>query len=301
MSFRYINPGYSALINSLANPTEATDTTLTQTGVGYYCCSSSYGITLPDVNSNTTDLWIKFYAYLPSDGSEIRVLLPGVSAGLYVSAGSGGHTIGYYRGSSLYHSFTGKEIISGAINPIWVHFAYGNLIEAKINDLNYSYNQYMVTYESFYPKDVRIYSNSANVVFSGIIISDEELSPKEQIVFLPVSATETAMTSDGNGLYTANATGQTLLQNVTVNSLISEFGSDSKVTGIALVGNPAYRTGTVLSSFTAITKQNNIITEHGAISLSDNTDTVIWNAFSTASDTTIADFQNIQLGWRAGE
>ena len=93
---------------------------------------------------------------------------------------------------------------------------------------------------------MKLYSGSANVYFANVIFSDTKISLKEQAVALPTSETVTDMTADENGIYIANAANQTLLQSVDLSSLIENYGASSAVTGIALVGNPAYTTGTDL-------------------------------------------------------
>lgn len=70
--------------------------------------------------------------------------------------------------------------------------------------------------------------------------------------------------------------------------------------GVAMIGNPAYRTAEGLSSFTSISKKNNTITEYGAVNIPTDTDSVVAHSFNVASDTTIADLQNMQLGLRVG-
>ena len=311
MAWRYVNPGYACLLAVPTNATETTVAELSNTGVGFYYTDSTTGIALASVDSSITDLWIKFEVYLPDNATNytVTVFFPGNRAcgfrfrkyrdndyDVYAIMNNSAYDL---KNTSLPDEF---GIMEGAVNSVWIHYKYGNLLEAKINHFYYSLTRSVYSYySSEYPKILRLFSNSANVVFSGVIISDEEISPKEKVVALPVNTTETAMTAQEGGIYLADNVGQTLLQTIDASALISQYGSDSKITGIALVGNPAYRTGEQLSSLTAISKSGGVTTEHGTSNLSDASDTVILQGFSVASDTTIADLQNMQLGWKAGE
>ena len=108
------------------------------------------------------------------------------------------------------------------------------------------------------------------------------------------------MTAGTSGIYIADAVNQTLLQSVDVATLIENYGASSVVTGIAVVGNPAYKTATGLAALTGLSKNGTTVTEHGTCDLSDDTVAVISDGWST-ENLTIADLQNMQFGWKAGE
>ena len=80
---------------------------------------------------------------------------------------------------------------------------------------------------------------------------------------LPVKATQTNMIDCGDGNYEATAANQEILQSVDVAALSTQYGVDSRVTGISLIGNPAYRTAEGLCALTAIEKSGGNITEYG--------------------------------------
>ena len=65
-------------------------------------------------------------------------------------------------------------------------------------------------------------------------------------------------------------------------------------------GNPAYRTAEGLSSLTSISMKNNSVTEYGAVNIPTDSDSVVVHSFKVATDTTIADLQSMQLGWKVG-
>ena len=106
------------------------------------------------------------------------------------------------------------------------------------------------------------------------------------------------MTDCGDGSYEATAANQEILQSLDVAALSAQYGADSRVTGISLIGNPAYRTAEGLCALTAIEKSGGTVTEYGR-------HIVEQNLTSTVMDTrtvfmTIAELTGRQFGWRAG-
>ena len=108
------------------------------------------------------------------------------------------------------------------------------------------------------------------------------------------------MTFDSEtGIYTATATNQSLLSAVNVDALAEEYGSDSQVTGVALVGNPAYKTAEGLSSLTAFSKDSSgSVTEYGTYALDSDSSGVIADS-QILTGKTISDLQNLKFGWIA--
>ena len=231
----------------------------------------------------------------------------GITLGSYVVKGylSGTSSSIISSNYAEFHQISGLK--PNAINSILLHIKYGSLgegfIEFQINNKKFdpiktkavnrcSDSNFYVCLDSW---------TSAADYFSSVIISDEEISPNERVVALPISNTVSDMDSLPSGLYTANTAGETLLQSPNISALIADYGSDTKVTGIAMIGNPAYQVDDIIGNLTSLSKENNVITEHDTISLSTDTDAMIVSSFSMASNTTISDLSNIQFGWRAKE
>ena len=309
MAWRYINPGYVHLLDAATQvkATQYIGYEKSKTGVGYLRQGTpSPRITIDSFNEND-DFWGRFDVYIPSGSFEIYVYLPRTNnAGIDIFYYSGGICISRMKGfSSLSGSYDDMGIKVNQINSFLLHAKYGDsstaYMDIRINDKQLERaTGNAINFSTSYNPTASLFSVYNDSAVSNIIFSNEEINIKEQVVALPVSSTETAMSLQSD-TYLADSAGQTLLQSVNVSSLISNFGSDSKVTGIALVGNPAYRTGEQLSSLTAISKTGGTVTEYGTSNLSTDSDTVIWQSVPVASDTTIADLQNIQLGWKAGE
>ena len=108
------------------------------------------------------------------------------------------------------------------------------------------------------------------------------------------------MTAGNDGIYIADAADQILLQTPNVADLITAYGANSSITGIAVVGNPAYKTGEGITTLTGLSKASNVITEHGACALSNDSLSSVIDGWSL-NNTTIADLANMQFGWKVGE
>ena len=322
MAFRYINPGYASLLDANSGATEMTGTTYSKSGVAFYSQDSTYtkGITLENF-SFEKDFWMMFDFYLlKNSGAAIFVYVPGGKKNgikiensptygtpkitLYACHNSG-------EVSSLASATGADDVIKeqlgikvNAINTALLHVKYGaagtGYIELSINNQkNWKYQEQEIGYTST-NKKVVFYTNDWRDAFSNVIISDEEISPREKIISLPISATATDMTADTNGMYIANAANQTLMQTPDVAALIAEYGTDSTITGIAVVGKPAYKTATGITTLTALSNSLGTLTEHDSCTLSDDISATALSGWRL-ENTTIADLQNMQFGWKAGE
>lgn len=317
MAFKYINPGYVALLDSNASASaQIVDRKKSKTGVAFNQIFSDIGITLPDFVAGD-EFWGKFDFFVQSpysgNSTEIYFNLPNTnSRGFYIyypSSSTSTISISHrYDGNNHITLISGRFEIVGfkwkAINTVTFHAILGDSSTAKL-ELWVGDNKFVSTgramaYSTSYAKKAILYANAYNVAFSNIIFSDKPISPKEQTLALPISATETDMALGDDGIYIADAANQTLLQSVDVSSLIENFGASSAITGIQLVGNPAYKTAEGLAHLTALSKADNVITEHKSFSLSDDTNAVIAGGWKV-ENMTIADLQDMRLGWKVGE
>lgn len=325
MSFKYINPGYVGFMHTeepnYRKANVSPTTSQSGTGVAFYNYDNSYDTSLIHYlpNGAGSEFWFKADIFIPNSSNKLTFRQRygcGLQFAFYTNSSSDNY-LNYFLGNTDYYilrntSATSLQNESGlkleAINKIWCHVVLDSsngYLEFKINSQpiqKYTGNTMPsgTSYTSYY-KNLILYSDSANTLFSNIIISDEEISPSERVVLLPVSNTITDMQSLTSGLYVADNAGETLLQSVNTASLIQNYGSDSKITGIALIGNPAYEVDDVIGSLTSLSKKNNTVTDHDTLALSVDTDAMILSSFSMPTDTTVADLSNIQFGWRAEE
>ena len=322
MSFKYINPGYAKLLDVVGNSSyldqQAYDTNTSRTGASYKINNYEYPNYIKFRTAHDTgDLWIKCDAFLNSSNYPyIRYLgeyrgTSNLYNGLY--GGVSYSTVTYdfcFSGSSTkLVSFNSYDenlestvgLRRNAINTFLLHLHYGDSSSGYI-ELNINNKKIWKVAGSVTAIDTaRIVIGSYSLPISSIIVSDEYISPYERVVPLAVSSTVTDMETLESGLYVADNASETLLQSVDTTSLINDYGSDAQVTGIALIGNPAYEVDDVIGSLTSITKQNGVVTDHDNITLLTDSDAMIVSSFSLPTDTTVADLSNYQFGWRAEE
>lgn len=328
MSFKYINPGYAEFISDKYSSDVTVTSSQSRTGKAFICPRTGSLYANDIVNELTaiipttsgSEFWAKAEFYLPSTNARTASILfkqnygSGVQIALssrYWSLYTGGTytNFSYQDYDELFNSIPLKI---DDINTIWLHVLLSSdssvgYVECKINS-KYWGKYFGNTMENTMPTSSSAYlykyfvigAGSSNICFSNFIISDEEISPYERVLPLAVSNTFTDMASD-TGLFVATNASETLLQSVTTNSLVNEYGSDAQVTGIALIGNPAYEVDDVIGSLTAISKHNGTVTEHNKITLLTDSDAMIVSSFTLPTDTTVADLADYQFGWRSEE
>lgn len=319
MSFKYVNPGYGALTGDVEVTTFENFTYSPITGVSFQKIGdkTQNEIIISTPQAFTTDIYGKFNLYFNGTIKFNRFSIGGYPADIqstwYETAGIGVQL----RDDYLYlcddgnKKGTGIPIIKNSLNSIWFHLhkdneqkvTSGSLIvnntnEAFVSDKDtdiFSYSQFSLKpffYISF-PKGQDIY-------ISGLIISDQYIPPKEEIIALPTISLETNMTAGVSGIYIANADNQTLFQSVNVSSLIESYGASSAITGISLVGNPAYKVGEGVANLTALSKAGQSIAKHDTFTLSGDSTTMIMDSWEISSVTTIKDLRDMQFGWKVG-
>lgn len=199
---------------------------------------------------------------------------------------------------------TSDSIRANAVNTLWFHVKPGQnndgIFRAILNEREV-YNKQDCSFWYAYSsseKTITVYSRTEDILVSNLILSDEEISPREQVIMLPVESTQTNMTDCGDASYEATAANQEILQTVDVAALSAQYGADSRVTGISLLGNPAYRTAEGLCALTAIEKSGGNITEYGRHIAEQNPTSVVMDTRTVSMR--IAELADRQFGWRAG-
>ena len=322
MAFRYINIGDGNGIFSPSRLLVVEDLQYSKTGKAFSVdlsdITTSYlmgKITLPTPIGS--DLWIKCDLYIDSTSNAYYFALGNwifntdnldCIEGLYLKNGNMYLNMNSnYNSTACYYTLKKK-----AVNKIWAHLHYGV-------GTNASYSEFECNGERFYQKVTRtagayaigedvealktitfVFPKNYPCYLSNVIISDTEILPKEQVIALPISETVTDMAAGDSGIYIADAANQSLLQSVDVSSLIENYGASSAITGIGLVGNPAYKTAEGLAKLTALSKSGGSIAEHNTIALSGDSTAMIIDCWGLSS-VTIADLQNMQFGWKVGE
>lgn len=318
MSFKYINPGFAKLLDDNVDSHQVESSEYSKSGFGFWQSDNTKGVTVANFPEND-EFWAKFDFYLPnSTDVNIYLYAPGDrNNGIYLRISnyySCVYVYAQYQGSNYDIAYVGKKptaanaadikgttgLILDAINSVWMNLKWGTggYIDVQINNKKLTrWQKYAPSYGTDKTPLVKISSNTAAAPISNVIFSDSEISPKEQIVLIPTSLTETDMT-ETDGIYSANAAGQTILQTLDVSSLVETYGGDSQVTGLLLTGYPAYKSGEELSSLTAISKSNGTVTEYGTHTLSDEVTGAVGDV--QAMNTTISNLSGLKFGWKVG-
>lgn len=314
MAFRYINPGYGALTGDSSVQTFESFTYNPTNGVAFQKVNDTIKIPLPQ--AFTTDIYGRFDLYFNT--TSLYNFAFGAFSN-YTTSDNYSKCIGVRINNSAvrlsdgrYYSNTTEKMVqlkSYSLNSIWFHWHFEENIADSSGEMivNGTYitdkpqhSQFTFSSDKLFFITTPSAGNAGDKVFiSELIVSDEYISPKEKIIAIPTSTTITDMTAGASGIYIADAANQTLLQSVDVAELIQNYGADSAITGIELVGNPAYRTGEAIATLTALSKSGNVITEHDTCQLSEDTLSAITAGWGL-SGVTISDLQNMQFGWKAG-
>ena len=311
---RYINPGYAELLDVDGGTTIEDATYNPLNGVAFTQPTDNDGV---NFGSTVNELYGKFDIYLPplSDlptdyFAKVGIFKPGNT-----NAGFNGVAISKYSSSyinlkafvcgSSDKTVTNRDVQFnfGSIHHFFFYFKARG--ESKADG---EYFIYMNGIKVMEGKDKWIYMDNASrlVIYaasvaapiSNIILSNSPIDMRERITPVPLGTPVTDMVDRGDGSYLAESAGQQILQTVDVASLITNFGGASQVTGIAVAGNPAYRTAEGLTSLIGISKVNGTQTEHGTKML--RTSTTAGAIDCHAVDITLSEMVGMQLGWKAG-
>ena len=315
MAFKYINPGYANLLDT-GSGTTVEGAAYSKTGTAFWQPAEKRGIVLTEA---PTELYGKFDVYLHresdsgKDNFEVRVALAGWHGARiskryddwYVSGTLDASSIVRVTGSTDYQDFKESSHLKlDDVNTLYFHVKYKpgtregsvTLIVNGAEIGTKSYEGEGVFQES---KVLEIVSTAKHGLISNIILSDREIDPREQVVMLPSMIAETTMADSGDGIYTATAAGQILLQTADTTALAAAYGEESQVTGIALVGNPAYRTAEGLCALTALEKNGETVTEFGRHILKGQPTGAIVD--SRAVSLHLTELTGRKFGWKAGE
>ena len=315
MAFKYINPGYANLLDTDTGKTVEGEK-YSKSGVSFWQPAEKRGIVLAEV---VTELYGKFDVYLHresdsgKDNFEVRVALAGWHGARiskryddwYVSGTLHASSIVSVTGSTDYQNFKERSHLKlEDVNTLYFHVKYKpgtreGSVTLMVNGAELGTGSYEgdgVFQES---KVLEIVSTARHGLISNIILSDREIDPREQVILLPSTTVETTMEDSGNGMYAATSPGQMLLQTVDTAALAATYGEESQVTGIALVGNPAYRTAEGLCALTALEKNGETVTEYGRHVLKEQPPGGIVD--SRAVSLRLAELTGRKFGWKAGE
>jgi len=307
MSFKYINPGYAEFLD-VAGGTTIADTVRSRTGVMFYQPTDKKGL---ELSETPAEIYGKFDVYISKDRNDFRIKIGMLETNGYALDGMGFfkndtamYFMRYYSGNSsggteAYLSEPERlNLKLNAINTIWFHVKTGTDGYVQIYANGQSVEKFDYDIKFGKSKTLVVYADSAYGAISNLILSDTEIDPREQVVILPVAATETTMAAGEDGEYIADTDGQTILQSIDTESLISDYGADTVIKGIAVIGNPVCRTAEGLSNLTAIQSDGAAITEYGTKIAPQGTPGVVTDGHALSLK--ISEIADYKFGWKAG-
>ena len=318
MSFKYIDPGYGwgffsyHLVNvtgNIYNPKH---------GIAFYSLKEEDGcsIYLTDSSTRLTDFWLKFDIFLPETVYATSYIYNASSLLLEITQLGTNFQISAFGDNNLVLKDTNGDttnLKAGKINTIWLHVKTGSTwyITASVNG-EYIFNESSSSEESGTTDGSFNFTINAAQPVSNVIISDEEIDPKETIAEVGNSAVEATML-ENDGTYSSAQVGDYVLQTLDTAALYSIFGSDSKVTSLVAIAAPAFTTGEEVTRIRCRTVDGEIVTDYP---IYDKIDTE-WEAIlegeavaaegdfiplmakqlDLASDTTFASLNGLKVGW----
>lgn len=200
MAFRYINPGFAELLD-VKGGTTVTGEAYSRTGAAFWQPNEEKGISL---SAYPTELYGKFDLYLksPSTNPYPRMhIYIGHKTGIGLSSGRPWRFDGRVQNTSeMYLGNTADILRANAINTIWFHIKPGNgdgILHILANDHEVGYSNTLQIPPNYAAREdamlLSIYSRDENMLISNLILSEEEIHPKEQVAMLPIQETQTDM------------------------------------------------------------------------------------------------------------
>ncbi len=308
MSFMYINPGDADLLDVEGGTTVEGDKFNPYGGVAFWQPISQKGVTIPEI---PTEIYVKVTLTIQGGMSSTveAHMYTGNSNGWTIRESSGARYLDLTCCNSQFAHLKNEEnnLNFNGLNDILFHAKSGyyeqGLFSVTINGVEVFTTNRTVNFVQngsyAVPSDVvAFYSRNEKALFSNIIVSDSPVGCKEQVGILPVTETDTDMTVNDDGSYTASAAGQRFIQMIDAEALINTYGGSSQVSGLYISGNPAYTTGAELTKAIACGGKETL-SDIASVTLSmDNTAKALIGGSVSMN---LEDLRGYRFGWKAGE
>lgn len=316
MGFHYVNPGFAGLLDVTGGATVVTSER-SRTGYGILQPEDRCGVKLEAV---LKELWIRFDIYLPTSKEvpkafEAKVLYNGFGLRFYTYEATNQFFVEpYCSGTGLdpkkipvYKSDMEElkaecHLFAGKVNSVYMHAKRGTGNEKDgAFELWFNGTQYIngaIKCYNWSDSYVTVMSNSELLLISDIIISDTAFDKRTQLVPVPAVGIESDMTQMGDGSYIATDAGQTLLQYLDMEALADSCGGSSRVTGVAVIGNPAYQMESGGGTLTGIQSLSGTLTEYATQPLQSDAAGVICDYHPLEG--TVDGLSGLAVGWKTG-
>lgn len=301
MSFRYMNPGLAELLDVSGGTNVTGKQYNPYGGTAFWQSSDSPAVILPEMPQ---EIYIHATLYLDtSKGNYPKCSFLPTDARTGVVLEYGGSYRGWecdlwfdnVQNKSVYGE--NSPLKTGKLHEILIYMKAGTstgltVVSVNGKEVARASGRVMLTNE------VRIICTEACFLLSNLIISDKPIDFREHVIQLPVKATETDMMANEDGSYTADKEGQYLLQSVDTETLLKQYGSNTKITGLEFCGNPVSCTGSELVNIVGIQKaKDGSTTEWGETKLPMTPASV---HIAESVEMTLDDLGNCSIGIKAG-
>ncbi len=307
MAFTYINPGYGELLDVSGATTVESAKCNPFCGVGFWYDRSDRGVVLPEIPSEIF-IHVSFFVQTSETSKAETAVKAGNNNGIQIKENYGEWKLYVHCNNSEIKYFNEEDtnLNTGGANDILLHVRAGNsasgLISVTVNGEEiYSVTRYVsIAKTETYANDSNtlvFFSRNARVLFSNIIASDSPVGCKDKVGVLPFLDTDTDMTANDDGSYTATAAGQHFLRTIDAETLINTYGGASQVSGLYLSGNPAYTTGEEITR-AIVCGGKGTLSDLASVTLS--TDNTAKALIGSSVSMTLEDLRGYKFGWKAG-
>ena len=297
MSFRYLNPGYADLIETGTRETKTSTHYNPFGGVFFSKLSDGASITIPN---DMPEIYVKVTLFLHKNTSKYMVMDIFRGTDFQFSVKDNGMWRAWLMNAMVAEGEVSKDFKYEGINEILIYVKQGtaetghmsvNVNGKVILDIAKAYKQNSNSL-TFYTQD---YLQTA---LSNLIVSDAPVGIKEHVIELIPKATETDMAKNDDGVYTANAPGQSLMHTLDIPALIAKYGSETTINSLCFIGSPAYSTGTEMKNVTSILGLNGEERELGQQELGN--DPVGRVYLGGGVDMKLSELDDVRIGIKAG-
>jgi len=314
MSFRYINPGYPDLLDDAGAMAVEAGTAYSHTGVAFYQADDEKGIELPYCPKEVYCRFDFFFYREDTDSSSYNFNINVGMNGNQAEIQKYGDRILLYKIYNWSRYSSGIEcrtsenaqkklgIEMNRVNSAFLHIKPSSSSSESDGLMEFGINGKMLLQE----KKSITFNNKTKFVLSatkkegalsGIIVSDAPIDPREQVIRLKAGTVTTDMKDCGNGLYEASAAGQMLLQSLDLADAIEVYGANSLVTGIAMIGRPAYRTASGLTKLTQVMAEGDTLQSYESVEVRQDETGSVRTAQNVSM--TLGELKGRQVGWKA--
>jgi hypothetical protein len=265
MSFKYVNPGYKYLFDSVAEGTTEITNDSKYNPLNKIAFRPAGRGCVKKLPNNCREIWIKFdiliedirgdFFYVSTTNGGISFTRPFGSINLNITGTDSHNVTGFLSVGALTSFELHIKSNNNAVEP------YDGIVELYINNISVislkninALNKEDMLYIGFHSDGY----GGNDKVYSNIIITDEGHIGNEKIIELPVLTTLTDWINNNDGTYTTDTIDKNMLTNIDTNKLQAILPELYTINSVSIAGN-AFENGTNVNGLSMIIKNNDII------------------------------------------